>query len=40
MAAVYEVVLTEHSEQDLQELYDYVAEQDAPAKADYVLDCI
>jgi toxin ParE1/3/4 len=40
MTAVYEVVLTEDAEQDLQELYDYIAEHDAPAKADHVLDCI
>ena len=40
MAAVYEVVLTEDAQQDLQELYDYIAEYDAPAKADYVLDRI
>ena len=40
MAAFYEVVLTEDAEQDLQELYDYIAEHDAPAKSDYVLDCI
>jgi toxin ParE1/3/4 len=40
MTAVYEVVLTEDAELDLQELYDYIAEHDAPAKADYVLDCI
>ena len=40
MTAVYEVVLTEDAQQDLQELYDYIAEYDAPAKADYVLDRI
>ena len=40
MAAIYEVVLTEDAELDLQELYDYIAEHDAPAKADHVLDCI
>ena len=40
MTAVYEVVLTEDAHQDLQELYDYIAANDAPAKADYVLDCI
>ena len=40
MAAIYEVVLTGDAEQDLQELYDYIAEHDAPAKANYVLDSI
>jgi toxin ParE1/3/4 len=38
MAAVYEVVLTADAELDLQELYDYTAENDAPAKADHFLD--
>ena len=37
MTVIYEVVLTENAAQDLQELYDYIAENDAPAKADYVL---
>ena len=37
MTAVHEVVLTEDAQHDLQELYDYIAEHDAPAKADYVL---
>ena len=40
MAATCGVVLTEDAALDLQELYDYIAENDAPAKADYVLDCI
>ena len=40
MAVVYEVVLTEDAQQDLQELYDYIAGHDAPAKADYVLSRI
>ena len=40
MTAVYEAVLTKDAEQDLQELYDYIAEIDAPAKADHVLDRI
>ena len=40
MTAVYEVVLTEDAQQDLQEIYEYIAAHDAPAKADYVLDCI
>lgn len=40
MTAIYEVVLTEDAQQDLQELYDYIAENDAPTKANYVLGCI
>ena len=40
MAAVYEVVLTEDAEQDLQELYDYIAEHDSPERAHYVIDKI
>ena len=40
MAVLYEVVLTEDAQQDLQELYDYIAQHDAPAKADDVLDHI
>jgi len=32
-----EVVLTDSAAQDLEEIYDYVAEHDAPAKAEYVL---
>ncbi len=35
--ARYEVVLTEDAQSDLEELYDYIAEHDAPAKADHVL---
>ncbi len=38
--ARYEVVLTEDALRDLEELYDYIAEHDAPAKADYVLQAI
>jgi len=38
--ARHEVVLTEDALQDLQELYDYIAQHDAPAKADHVLDAI
>jgi len=34
------VLLTEDAGSDLEELYDYIAEHDAPAKADYVLDRI
>ena len=40
MAAIYDVVLTDDAQQDLQELYDYIADHDAPVKADHVLDCI
>ncbi len=40
MAAIYDVVLTDDAQQDLQELCDYIANHDAPAKADYVLDGI
>lgn len=36
----HEVVLTEDALQDLEELYDYIAQHDAPAKADHVLDAI
>ena len=32
------VLLTEDAQADLQELYDYIAEHDAPAKADAVLN--
>jgi toxin ParE1/3/4 len=34
---LFEVLLTEDAARDLREIYDYVAEHDAPAKADYVL---
>ena len=33
----YEVLLTADATRDLEEIYDYIAEYDAPAKADYVL---
>ena len=33
----YEVLLTAGAEQDLEHIYDYIAESDSPAKADYVL---
>ena len=36
----FEVLLTEDAGSDLEELYDYIAEHDAPSKADYVLDRI
>ena len=32
------VLLTDDAQADLQELYDYIAEHDAPSKADAVLD--
>ena len=34
----YEVLLTEGGEQDLESIYDYIAEFDCKANADYVLD--
>lgn len=34
----YEVLLTEGAEQDLESIYDYIAEFDSKASADYVLD--
>ncbi len=34
----YLVILTEDAQADLEELYDYVAAHDAPAKADALLD--
>lgn len=34
----FEVLLTRGAEQDLEALYDYVAEFDSPAKADALLD--
>lgn len=36
----YEVLLTEGAEQDLESIYDYIAEFDSPTNADYVLDRI
>lgn len=36
----YAVALTEDAQRDLEELYDYIAEHDAPAKADHVLAAI
>lgn len=35
--ARYPVLLTEGAEQDLESIYDYIAEFDSPANADYVL---
>lgn len=40
MSITYEVVLTQDALQDLEELYDYIARHNAPAKADHVLDRI
>ena len=34
----YEVLLTEGAERDLESIYDYIAEFDCKANADYVLD--
>lgn len=36
--ACYAVLLTQGAEQDLESIYDYIAEFDSPANADYVLD--
>lgn len=36
----YKALLTLDAERDLEELHDYIAGHDAPAKADYVLDRI
>ena len=33
----YEVLVTQGAERDLKEIYDHIAEFDAPEKADYVL---
>ena len=33
----YEVLVTQGAERDLEEIYDHIAEFDAPEKADYVL---
>jgi toxin ParE1/3/4 len=38
MASRYSVLLTEGAEQDLEAIYDYIAEFDEPANADHVLD--
>lgn len=38
MAARYEVLLTRGAEQDLEALYDYIAQFDSVASANYVLD--
>jgi toxin ParE1/3/4 len=34
----FEVVLTEDAERDLEEIIDYIAQRDDPAKASHVLD--
>jgi toxin ParE1/3/4 len=36
----YEVLLTKDAERDLEEIYDYIAERDAPGNAEHVLDSI
>lgn len=36
--ARFAVLLTEGAEQDLESIYDYIAEFDSPANADHVLD--
>ncbi len=33
----YEVLITESAERDLEDICDYIAESDSPAKAEYVL---
>ncbi len=38
MASKYRVLLTKGAEQDLEAIYDFIAEFDAPANADHVLD--
>ncbi|WP_321952360.1 type II toxin-antitoxin system RelE/ParE family toxin [Paraburkholderia bannensis] len=34
----FDVLMTEGAERDLESIYDYIAEFDCPANADYVLD--
>ena len=34
---LFKVLLAEDAARDLEEIYDYIAEHDAPARADYVL---
>lgn len=38
MPARHRVLLTQGAEQDLEAIYDYIAEYDSPANADHVLD--
>jgi toxin ParE1/3/4 len=38
MAKSYRVLLTQGAEQDLEAIYDYIAEFDSPKRASYVLD--
>ena len=38
MVAKYRVLLTRGAEQDMESIYDYIAEFDDPANADHVLD--
>lgn len=38
MVAKYRVLLTHGAEQDMESIYDYIAEFDDPANADHVLD--
>ncbi|MDH4377611.1 MAG: type II toxin-antitoxin system RelE/ParE family toxin [Ramlibacter sp.] len=38
MAGGHRVLLTHGAEQDIEAIYDYIAEFDAPAKAQYVLE--
>ena len=36
----YRVLVTNAAMRDVEEIYDWIAEHDSPAKADYVLDCL
>ena len=38
MGLAYRVLLTQGAEQDLEAIYDYIAEFDSPKRASYVLD--
>ena len=41
MAVVrYEVLMTSGAERDIEAIYDYIAQFDSPANADYVLDSL
>lgn len=36
----FEVLMTQDAARDLEEIYDYITQQDAPGKAEYVLEKI
>jgi toxin ParE1/3/4 len=40
MMKLYELRVAGDAQQDLQDIYDYVADNDSPAKADYVMERI